>query len=177
LCYIYAKNIWANIFANAGDRCEIYKVSKKNMKNTVSSLVTIGYLTVLFFAGCATEVNKKNEITLVNTSGNSIGYYFALGGKFGNAYPDTILPAYTDYVGKELKSNKTFHYLFGGGKEALIKALPKDTLSVYIFSTDTLSKYTWDEVRSNYKVLKRYDLSLQDLNELNWTITYVPSIE
>lgn len=42
----------------------------------------------------------------------------------------------------------------------------------YLFSLDTLKKYTWKEIKEKNNYLKRYDLSLDDLDSLNWTITY-----
>ena len=42
----------------------------------------------------------------------------------------------------------------------------------YVFSVDTLEKYSWEEIREGYKILKRYDLSMDDLDSLDWTITY-----
>jgi hypothetical protein len=49
---------------------------------------------------------------------------------------------------------------------------PKDTISMFILSKDTLDKYDWAKIRSDYNILKRYDLSLADLQRMNWTITY-----
>jgi len=37
---------------------------------------------------------------------------------------------------------------------------------------NTLETTSWDTIKLNYKVLKRYDLSFQDLEKMNWTITY-----
>lgn len=50
-----------------------------------------------------------------------------------------------------------------------------DTLRVFIFSYDTLIKYDWEIIRREYRVLKRYDLTLENLKELNWSITYPPT--
>jgi len=30
----------------------------------------------------------------------------------------------------------------------------------------------WHQVEEGYEVLKRYDLSVYDLTQMNWTITY-----
>jgi len=147
------------------------------MRNTVRNLIVLSCFFLFFCGECKKAPNEKHSIKLTNSSQSSIGYYFALGGKFGNYYSDTIPPASNDYIGKDLGSNKTFYYYFGGSQENLFTGLPKDTLSVYVFSSDTLSKYPWAEVRNKYKVLKRYDLSLYDLNKLDWTITYPPSTE
>ena len=47
-------------------------------------------------------------------------------------------------------------------------------MSVFIFHTDTLNKYSWQEVRDGYKILRRYDLSLEDIKKMKWTIPYPP---
>ena len=45
----------------------------------------------------------------------------------------------------------------------------------YLFSRDTLETVSWEEVVKEYKVLARYDLTLEDLERLNWTIYYPPN--
>lgn len=50
--------------------------------------------------------------------------------------------------------------------------IPSDTMMVYVFDAKVLEGNTWETVKENYLVLKRYDLSLQDLESMNWTITY-----
>jgi len=50
--------------------------------------------------------------------------------------------------------------------------LPSDTLMIYVFDAQVLETTPWDTVKANYLVLKRYDLSLQDLEKMDWTITY-----
>ncbi|MCL2417576.1 MAG: hypothetical protein FWD02_06585 [Bacteroidales bacterium] len=39
----------------------------------------------------------------------------------------------------------------------------------------TLKKYTWEEIREGYKILKRYDISWQEMEELNGMIFYPPT--
>lgn len=46
----------------------------------------------------------------------------------------------------------------------------KDTFMVFIFNEDTVNKYSWDVIRNNYKVLKRYNLTLEKLQ--NGKLTY-----
>ena len=47
-----------------------------------------------------------------------------------------------------------------------------DTLIVFLFNAQILESNPWDSVVKNYMILKRYDLSLQDLQDMDWTITY-----
>jgi hypothetical protein len=59
---------------------------------------------------------------------------------------------------------------YGAPSKGLFRDI--DTLSVFIFDAQVLENTPWDTVKAKYIILKRYDLSLDDLNKLNWTITY-----
>ena len=60
-------------------------------------------------------------------------------------------------------------------QKSFFDSLPKDTLSIFIFSTDTLNKYSWEEVRRDYKILKWYDLSYEDCKLLKFRVPYPPT--
>lgn len=45
-------------------------------------------------------------------------------------------------------------------------------MMVYVFDGPTLEEKGWDYIKTNNLVLKRYDLTLKDLENMNWTITY-----
>jgi hypothetical protein len=136
------------------------------------------YLIILLFSFSCCENLKSDRdypIYLNNLASYSVQTYLALGDGYATTvYPDTTLPQNNVFIDKIIKSNeKVILYNSHLKWEEIYKTfLPADTLSVFIFHTDTLNKYTWDEVRNGYKVLKRYDLSLDDLKQMNWTITY-----
>ena len=50
--------------------------------------------------------------------------------------------------------------------------IPSDTFMIYVFDANILNTIPWDTIRKYDMYLKRYDLSLQDLKNSNWTITY-----
>ena len=50
-----------------------------------------------------------------------------------------------------------------------------DTLFVYIFNAEVVENMPWEIVARDYLVLKRYDLTLDDLQWLDWKITYPPT--
>jgi hypothetical protein len=114
---------------------------------------------------------------VINQENYSIKAYLAFGyyDFSPSAYPDTTLPI-NNYIGmSKVEPNEKQLVWESVNREDLVKSLPLDTLSVFIFHADTLNKYTWAEVRNGYKILKRYDLSLQNLQLLNYTIPYPPS--
>jgi len=49
-----------------------------------------------------------------------------------------------------------------------------DTFFVFIFDAAVVENTLWEVVAREYLVLKRYDLTLEDLQRLNWKITYPP---
>jgi len=50
-----------------------------------------------------------------------------------------------------------------------------DTVYVYVFDAAVVDTTPWDIVAKDYLVLKRYDLSLEDLQRLDWQVTYPPT--
>ena len=47
--------------------------------------------------------------------------------------------------------------------------------NLYVFDAALIEKTSWDVVVRDNLVLKRYELSLEDLQRLNWRITYPPT--
>lgn len=121
-----------------------------------------------------------NGIDIKNNSNIPIGFYFADGYEFlgegtVTAYPDTLLPQKNKMITYYISGNMRPGIGMPNKKSEFLKYLPKDTLSIFIFHTDTLNKYSWEEVRNGYKILKRYDLSYKDLEKLQFKIPYPPS--
>lgn len=45
-------------------------------------------------------------------------------------------------------------------------------LHIHFFSRDTVEQVPWERIRDEYLVLRRYDLTLEDLEAMNWIIEY-----
>jgi hypothetical protein len=129
-------------------------------------------LTLVVLNSCG-KMDVKYPIRLTNNSSHSIGLYFATGGQFGNTYPDTILPLSDNYVVRDVKKGDSYRYDSGISWEKIFEQdLPRDTLSIYVFHSDTLNNNSWTIIRTQNKYLKRFDLSLQDLKDRNYNISY-----
>ena len=50
-----------------------------------------------------------------------------------------------------------------------------DTLLIFIFNADTLETYGWDTVREYYKVEQWYDLILEDLQKMDFKLSFPPT--
>jgi len=143
------------------------------MKKMIKILIIV--LLATSFSKCDRFRASHYPIYLINNAEHSIGFYFALGGRYGTRYPDTLLPKTNQYIVREVKPGRTFFFYSGTRWEDIFSKKPEGIMSAFIFHTDTLNRYTWEEVRDGYMILKRYDLSLDDLQRLNFHIYYPPT--
>jgi hypothetical protein len=82
----------------------------------------------------------------------------------GVVYPDTTLSIAKERIGCCIHPHETrcFDQL-NTTYEHWLSSFPKDTVSIYIFNQDTLDAYPWEIIQRDYKILQRYDLSLEDI--------------
>lgn len=134
-------------------------------------------LFVFFLSACdfATWVLGLETCVLFidNRSDYNIDYYIADNTLHTNAYPDSLpMTNYALAVGVNSGQKKIVYENPLPTWKRFFKCLPHDTLSIFILHPDTIDLYTWDEIRDGYKILKRYDLSLEDLKRCDYTIVY-----
>jgi hypothetical protein len=134
------------------------------MKSFVAILSVLG---IMLFSKC--ELPRYNEIDYANNADYDV-YFFAFGnkGKYLNTtYLDTIISFDKNTLGSTIKAHSYIKVNIGTLPiENYFNNIPSDTLSVYYFHPDTVAKYSWEEIQQGYKVLQRYDLSLEDLIKL-----------
>jgi hypothetical protein len=134
------------------------------MKNKICVL----FVCLIFITACGDKnpfVERVYLINFKNTTTKSISFFDS------RTYPDTTLPSEKPYFGT-CRPNSTSDIESKQKWEKNISDTPRDTLSIFIIDTDTIINKPWVEIKNQYKILKRYDLSLQDLQNRNWTITY-----
>jgi hypothetical protein len=86
-------------------------------------------------------------------------------------YPDTALPTNKSELISVEPNQKNSMEKFGEW-ETTINNLPSKTLSIFILNADTVNAYPWDTIRSQNNILKRYDRTVAQLKQSNWTVTY-----
>lgn len=140
------------------------------MKN-MNYLIIIMLFPLLPLSSCEKGITEKKYAVIINNNANhKIRYYVASHGS-EHIYSDTLMPSQGATLGEILPSESGYRDSSVPWEE-VFKHLPSDTLSVFVFNSDTLAKYPWDTVRSQYLILQRYDLSLKDLQNRNFEIEY-----
>ena len=141
------------------------------MKKIIKYMI-ISVFCVLFCSGQCSMEPTSYSISVHNNSDHYIDVLISYGDPI---YPDTLLPnRFYNRLnpvkpGLARRDHPTLNY-----KEE-IQSYGSDTIIIFIFHTDTLAKYTWDEVRAGYKILKRYDVSWQEMEALKGEISYPPT--
>ncbi len=128
---------------------------------------------LIFFWGCPDkDINYVDSSIIVeNNSSDTILIFYNF-----YDYPDTSLilqSPFLDFEQKKLSIVLPDSELTSNGSFIKYFNMQNTTkLMLYIFNNKTVESVPWDTIRQNYLILKRYDLSLEDLDSLNWTITY-----
>ena len=131
----------------------------------------------LLFIACPME--DRDIITVYNHTEHNISFFLAdfyYSDEWNPIYPDTAIIDIR-WIGLELyravKDKPTWCEV--APLKDTYKEMKTDTLCFFIFDTDTINKYDWEMVQNEYKILQRYDLSLQDFKRLKYTLSYPPS--
>ena len=129
-------------------------------------------LTLILFGGCLMDSDRADaELTIVNNSNQIIVHYDEL--KFPN---DTALStiAFQQTPGNTA-SRLIYPHDHVTEKAAFKRILNRNrdrAFMLYLFSRDTIEQVPWDRIVDEYLVLRRYDLTLEDLEAMNWVVEY-----
>lgn len=136
-------------------------------------LFAIIALTLLYVSTSCEKLSlaeKFYTITLVNNSKSKLNYLIK-SEESNIQYPDTQLPIQLPFFGL-IDANSEAYIDSRLDWKNRIPLIKSDTLSIYLISVNTINKNSWDSIRSNYLILQRYDLSLEDLKHRNYTIEF-----
>ena len=130
----------------------------------------------ILICSCRHGLDPYYGLCVYNNSDNEIYAYLAEGGAYATSYPDTMLPEKSPGIKSSLLPIVPLgsKWCFGSTIRwnKIIQQLPHDTLSIFILDADTVSKYSWETIRNNNKILKRYDLSISDLEKTGYRVYY-----
>ncbi|WCM40833.1 hypothetical protein MG290_07550 [Flavobacterium sp. CBA20B-1] len=129
------------------------------------------FINVLLFISCENPT-QTYKFRIINNSEKTI-YFEKNESIISNVYPDTLIPE------QKVQLKVSPHTIsYQGGLisiEEVFKKYNIDTLSIYFFDAYVVDNYSWETIREEYKVLKRYDLSIEDIQLLDYEITYPPT--
>jgi len=139
-------------------------------KNSLFPVILL-LIPILFSGTCKKDKEDCHHRIVINNNSNTDIYFQS---EFN--YPDTSINHYYNPTieGNVFKclANSSAGDFTSSCWESYFYDIPSDTLMVFIFDANVLETVPWDTVCANYMILKRYDLSLKDLQNSDWTIVY-----
>lgn len=135
-------------------------------------IVLLFFTLVLCSNSCekAPFVDKAYRIIVINNSSKDV-YVHKADLDAERQYPDTLLPT-SNATFLKIPAKKRGYFDSKTTWEENVKDLPSDTLSVFFIDGSTFENEEWDTIRDEYLIIERYDLSIEDLEKSNFTITY-----
>lgn len=148
------------------------------MKNTIAILLLTQ---ILISSTCRKESeNCHQKIQFKNNSSGSIfiqesyqypktslaGPYAPFPSPLSQPQVNEVKSAETNTEATRTRGGSCIERIFG------TELIPSGITMIYVFDANILNTVPWDTIREHNMYLKRYDLSLQDLKNSNWIITY-----
>ncbi|MDO5104975.1 hypothetical protein [Capnocytophaga sp.] len=125
-------------------------------------IVFLGYILCLF-TNCVPDSDyyKKDTLRIVNNSNKDI--YFSMRGK------EPIFYDYPPSMDNLISANG-----FIEGRDTFRRSFLKGATPLYlwIFDREVIETIPWEQVKQNNMYLRRYDLTLEYLDAINWKIVY-----
>ena len=123
---------------------------------------------LLMSSSCNDE--KEQKLRVQNNSDKTIYY------DWSSSYPDSSF----QYIGNptgdpyqcKVNAKSISNYSYLSPNKNYFGSRDMDTMIIFIFDAELIEALSWDSVRSKGLVLKRYFLSLDDLEEMNWIVNY-----
>ena len=135
----------------------------------IELLIPAIFTTLLLSANCCKNKDNCHDTIFIKNSSDKAIYFDK-----SYRYPDTI--PHNDGVVSEPsiyrveKSSEKQSITRGCYEGKMNSSYPK--IMFFIYDAQILENTPWDTIAKKNMVLKRYDLSLEDLQRMNWTITY-----
>jgi hypothetical protein len=126
-------------------------------------------------SSCNDKVKECHKyISVQNLSDKNIYVEYVSGYPDTNAFANEPSPAIYPERNKVLSGQPNLLALQSRNcwEDNFKSFVTSDTLMVYIFDGQVLDSLPWDSVKAKNLILKRYDLSLQDIHQMHWSITY-----
>ena len=146
------------------------------MKNVINFLILF---CICFSNACNRHVDREDchfTIAFVNNSRKSV--YVRQAG-----YSDTLYIKDFSYTPKA--PNNMYKVIEGQINTKVLKLRrcyeadfqygDLKRLMIFVFDAEIVENTPWEIVSKDYLVLKRYDVTLEDLQRLDWKITYPPT--
>jgi hypothetical protein len=138
-----------------------YTKNNKLFLKKIVYMVCLSYFFLQISSAC-NEEKLQQSITIQNNSSDSICFLYT------EKYPDTLIDC--KLVQRGLGPKQEYKLELRNGWENEFSRI--HVLQIFIIDLNIVRTEPCDTIRKYNKILKRYQLTLDDVEKINWTITY-----
>jgi hypothetical protein len=144
------------------------------MKNKIYNLSLL-FIVCIFTTGCP-EPERQPEVDAVLSIINNSDIALYYGVDMGN-YPDTntflVNRRFTGTAERDFFHIPSHDMIDEPGPWiSEYERMSTSKFMYFLFDKAQVDTLPWDTIKLNYKILKRWDLSLEEIQALNWTLEY-----
>jgi len=132
----------------------------------IKKIKLIVFLFTLFVFTACPKVDYKHSFRFTNNASHGIYIFLKIPNEDDILYPDTTIAFVRS--GVPFGQGEIRHYSYNYLENEL------DTLILFIFDADIFDTYSWEEIRSDYKILQRYDIKFGNIKTLKYNLSYPP---
>ncbi|MBN2610728.1 MAG: hypothetical protein JXB00_04150 [Bacteroidales bacterium] len=138
-----------------------------------SYLFITSILIIIIANACPDNDDPGPDATLkiINNTFDSLLFYFVFRSEndtsipLTNVFPDENAMELNLILPDSIKEEK-------GAFIAVLEQAEDKVLMLFLFNKSTVEEVPWSTIREEYLVLRRYDLTKEELVAMDWTITY-----
>ena len=140
----------------------------KVMKNTIYLFLSV----LLICTGCPESSGEPDStLIIINNSNETIVHYDEVKAPGDTSLATITYPQTAENTASAIINPHETVRQPDAFKEVLNEN-PNHVLMLYLFSRDTIELVSWERIVDEQLILKRYDLTLEDLEDMDWVIAY-----
>jgi len=133
------------------------------------------FIVVMSFVlmGCPSQEDQIDSMLILrNFSGNAIVHSVEINLPSDTTLADISYPLSAENIGPLTLNSMESDTLSESFIKILSEDFPDHRLMVFFLSKDTIDLVPWDRIVDENLILRRFDLTLGDLESMDWTIVY-----
>ena len=125
----------------------------------------------LIILGCIPDDYVGKGLELVNNSSTDVYFYNSEDFTVGH-FPDTLLPIEKPIGLQPIVANGSSGKYVDPNWPLIYSELPEGKFSIYVFSKEEVDNSDWEQIQTNYSILKRIDFTFEELKNSDYTLIY-----
>lgn len=126
---------------------------------------------MLIILSCHPDNNPGKGLSLENASDLDVYFYSSEIFETGH-FPDTLLPEVRPLGLQFIMANGASGKFVDPNWEEIFDRLPQNKFTMFVLSAEIVDNTEWEEIRNNNLTLRRFDISLDELESSDYTIRY-----